>query len=304
VASSKSRQRELARAKYHRQMARKASAERRRRQVLAATGVVLAVALVVVGGLWVGGAFKGNKKPSASDVCLWNPVASGNPDIKDVGQPPTSGVPISGTRPMNITLPEGLITVELDLTHAPCTAASFAYLASKNFFDNTKCHRFLTQGVYVLQCGDPSGKGDGGPGYTYADENVPAPTPPTAVPSATPSGSAAPSTTVVYTKGTVAMANGGPDSNSSQFFIVYKDSVFPANYVIAGKVISGLEVVDKLAAQGTEDNGSGEPSKPKKDIVIQSLTVGEVQTPGPVPTTPVPTTTAPSATPTSTAPKS
>jgi peptidyl-prolyl cis-trans isomerase B (cyclophilin B) len=281
VASSKSRQRELARAKYHRQVARKAAAQRRRRQVWAGVSAGAVVLLVAVGTFWLTGAFERDKKPAAADVCAWTPAnSSGNPDIKDVGTPPTSGIPVSGTRPMNIALPEGNVTVEMDLTRAPCTAASFAYLASKNFFDNTKCHRLLSQGDYVLQCGDPAGKGTGGPSYTFADENLPTPTPP----SAAPSGSAAPdqSNTYVYPKGTVAMANSGPNTNGSQFFIVYRDSPFPANYAIFGQVVAGLDVIEKIAAQGTDDNGQGEKSKPKKDVVIQTLTVGEVQnTPGP-----------------------
>lgn len=302
MPSSKSRQRELARAKYHRQMARKAASERRRRQIQAGIGAGLAVVLIAVGAIWLLGGFD-RKKPTASDTCFWTPKnPADNTNLKDVGTPPTSGMPTAGTRTLNITFPDGLVTAELDLAKAPCTSASMAFLAGKNFFDNTKCHRLLDSGAHVLQCGDPSGTGKGGPTYTFTDENLPVvDTTPTAQPSgaASSSPSASQASQYVYPKGTLAMANSGPDTNGSQFFIVYKDSPFPPSYTIFGRVTAGLDVIEKIAARGTVDNGQGAKDKPKEDVVIQSLTVGEVQTPAPT-TAPPPSAAAtptPSATP-------
>lgn len=286
MASSKSRQRELARAKFHRQMARKAAAERRRRQIWASVAGFLAVLLIAGGAAWAFGAFDKESQPAAASICTWTSRPATNDSVKDVGTPPTTAddIPTSGTRNMNITFAAGLVEVELDLVKAPCTAASFAYLAGKNFFDNTKCHRLLNQGAFVLQCGDPSGTGQGGPAYQFADENLPDPAPvPTPDPSAGPSAPPPP-TNVTYAKGTVAMANSGPGTNGSQFFIVYGDSPFPPNYTRFGTVTRGLDVVEKIAAGGTVDNGQGEKSKPTNDVVIQSLTVTEVQaTPAPPP---------------------
>ena len=299
MPSSRKRQRELARAKYHRQMVRRAAAERRRRQISAAVTVAVAVLLVVGFVSWRAGVFSSKEQPppAAAQDCVWNPKTPDD-NTKDVGTPPTLDIAASGTRTMTITFAAGVVEAELDLSRAPCTAASFAYLASQSFFDNTTCHRLLDSGAYVLQCGDPSGTGSGGPAYTFADENLPTPPDPTASatasPSATPAPSASPSPsapdgTVIYRKGTLAMANSGPNTNGSQFFIVYRDSPFPPNYTIFGRVTKGLEVVEQIASGGHD--GSYEPSpgggKPKNDATIRSLTVSEVQH-TPQPTTPAP----------------
>jgi len=300
VASSKSRQRDLARAKFHRQMARRAAAERRRRQIQAGVGAGLAVVLIVVGAVWLFGGFDREKKPTASDQCLWTPArGAGGAGIKDVGMPPTTGNPSSGTRPMNITFSAGLVTTELDLAQSPCTAASFAYLASKNFFDNTSCHRMTDKSIYVLQCGDPGSppNGSGGPSYQFADEYLPA----APEPSAEPSPSAAPDPnagTVIYPAGTLAMANSGtPGTNGSQFFIVWKDSPFPPSYTIFGRITQGLDNVLKIVAGGHDGSFDPQPGggKPKNEALIQSLTVGEVA--AAAPTVAPPSGTAPSGSP-------
>lgn len=307
MASSKSRQRELARARYHRQLVRKAAAERRRRQIWASVATGVAVLLVVAFAFWQLGVFSSDEEqPAAADVCFWTPKPADGATT-DVGTPPTSGMPTSGTRPMNITFAGGLVETELDLVKAPCAAASFAYLAGRNFFDNTKCHKLLDQqGTYALQCGDPSGTGQGGPAYAFTDEYLPEPDPsadPSAAPSTDPGAdpSASPAEpTVVYPKGTLAMANPAPNANGSQFFIFYQDSRLPPKHTIFGKVTSGLDVIEKIAAAGTVDNGQGEKSMPANDVVIQSLTVGEAQTPAP-PDAPAPTAPPPSVTPSATA---
>src|SRR6478735_8703463 len=122
------------------------------------------------------------------------------------------------------------------------------------YFDNTMCHRLTTEGIYVLQCGDPKGDGTGGPGFTIPDENLP---------------KAGADGTAVYKRGTVAMANAGPGTTGSQFFLVYKDSPLPPNYTVVGEITQGLDVLDHIAAQGTAD-GSGDGA-PKQPVQIQKM---------------------------------
>jgi peptidyl-prolyl cis-trans isomerase B (cyclophilin B) len=278
VPPSKNRQRALARAKMERQIARRAAAARRRRQLQGGIGAGLVVILVAVGLIWTNGGFSHlfsgkKKKNTAASVCAWTPQpASGNTNIKDVGTPPTTGIATTGLATMTITTNLGVIEAQLDASKAPCAVESFVYLAGKQFFNDTKCHRLTTQGIYVLQCGDPSGTGTGGPTYKFPDENLPEA--PTAAPSASP-GAAGPNTNL-YPAGTLAMANSGADTNGSQFFIVYKDgSGLEAKYTIFGTVTKGLDIVQKVAQTGVADQ-NGSPvtdGAPKTDVQIQSLTV-------------------------------
>ncbi|MFY1671779.1 peptidylprolyl isomerase [Plantactinospora sp. WMMB334] len=314
MASSRDRQRKLARAKLDRQMARRAASARRKRQIRAGIGSAVALLLIVLGSFWALGGF--DRDPAddsaAPDTCAWTSQdAQANTNLKDVGTPPTGDVPTEGTRPMTITTNQGApITVELNLSSAPCAAASFTHLAGQSFFDNTTCHELTTEGA--LRCGDPSGTGQGGPTYTFFSENVPdapaaSPTPDpsaSASPGADPSASAGPSASAspsadppagpAYPVGTVAMTGNPPGANGSQFLIFYKDfSPAQPSYPIVGRVTAGLDVVEKIGAMETVDNGSGVKIKPKTDVVIQSLTVGEPEL-LPPPATP----TAPPASPT------
>ena len=145
----------------------------------------------------------------------------------------------------------GTITVTLDGKAAPHTVNSFVFLAGKHYFDNTKCHRLTTSGIFVLQCGDPTGTGTGGPGYQFRDENL--------------SGA-------TYPAGTVAMANAGPGTNGSQFFFVYADTPLPPNYTPFGTVTSGLDILKAIAAKGSTPPGDGAPNQP---VVITSFTVAK-----------------------------
>ncbi|MDQ7907919.1 peptidylprolyl isomerase [Phytohabitans sp. ZYX-F-186] len=271
MASSRTRQRKLARAKYDRQMARKAAQTRRKRRVQAGVGAAVALALIVVGTVWVLGGFDSEPTDTAAaDVCAWTTAdAANNPNLKDVGQPPTKDLPTTGTRPMTITTDQGApITVSLDVASAPCASASFAHLAGNGFYDNTKCTEITADGA--LRCGDPGGTGTGGPTYSFYNENVPS------APEATPSpGTEQPP---IYPKGTVALIGNPPGTNGSQFLIFFKD-FSPADtpaYPIVGRVTSGLDVVENIGKIKTVDNGSGANVKPEKDITIQSLTVGEM----------------------------
>ncbi|MER5336219.1 peptidylprolyl isomerase [Micromonospora sp. NPDC002717] len=272
MASSRDRQRKLARAKLDRQLARRAAAAKRRRQIQAGVGVTVVLALIVVGSAWGLGAFDDDPKENtaAEEVCLWTPQdATANTNLKDVGTPATQGLPTSGVRPMTVTTNQGApVTVELDLAAAPCAAASIAHLASRSFYDNTKCHEITAEGA--VRCGDPSGTGLGGPTYSFYDENVPTPAP-------SPSASPAPGQPATYPKGTVAMIANPPGANASQFLIFFKDfTTADPKYPIIGRVTGGIDVVEKIGAKPTVDNGTGAKVKPKDDdVVVQSLTVGE-----------------------------
>ena len=126
----------------------------------------------------------------------------------------------------------GVITLELDGAKAPQTVASFVNLAKTGYWAPSPCHRVTTSGLYVLQCGDPTGTGQGGPGYTFGIENAPK--------------------NGTYPKGVLAMARTqDPNSNGGQFFITYKETRLPTDgggYTIFGKVTKGLDIVDKIAA--------------------------------------------------------
>jgi peptidyl-prolyl cis-trans isomerase B (cyclophilin B) len=283
VASSKDRERKLARAKIERQKARRAARARAQRQLQARIAAAVVILLVVVGvGLsthWYG---LTSPKPVAATQCVWTPAdTANNKNLKDVGEPATSGLPESGVETMTLNTNQGQITTQLDVTDAPCTAASFSYLAGKHFFDNTKCHRLTTSGIYVLQCGDPSGTGSGGPSYTIEDENIPVTDPQTQPSDAPSDGSTA--QTVTYKAGTVAVANtGSPNSGSSQFFLVYKDSPLPASYAVMGTITGGMDVITKIAKGGVASGGSSSTDGPPKTATtIQTLTVGKVGQPDP-----------------------
>jgi peptidyl-prolyl cis-trans isomerase B (cyclophilin B) len=153
---------------------------------------------------------------------------------------------------MKLTTNQGDITIALD-PQAPITDSSMAYLAGKGYFNGTNCHRLTTQGLFVLQCGDPKGTGKGGPGYQIPDENLPA------------------AVANNYPAGTVAMANSGPNTNGSQFFIVYKDTTLSPDYTVWGKVTSGMDVVDKVAAAGVQGGAMDGP--PALPITIETATV-------------------------------
>jgi peptidyl-prolyl cis-trans isomerase B (cyclophilin B) len=133
---------------------------------------------------------------------------------------------------------QGLIVVRMLTAKAPCTTYSFRFLAQRNYFTGTHCHRLTIQGIFVLQCGDPTGTGSGGPGYRFNDENLAGAT---------------------YPAGTVAMANAGPNTNGSQFFFTWKNTKLAPNYTPFGRVIGGMAVLRKIAAAGDDSqNGPGD----------------------------------------------
>jgi peptidyl-prolyl cis-trans isomerase B (cyclophilin B) len=170
---------------------------------------------------------------------------------KKVNPPTDLNPPHTGTTEADVTLNSGDLTFQLDRAGAPCAVNSFVSLAKQHYFDDTPCHRLTTSAALkVLQCGDPSGTGSGGPGYSFADELTGHET---------------------YTAGTLAMANAGPDTNGSQFFIVYGDSQLPPKYTVLGKVTNGMNVVKAIAAKGVD--GGGSDGAPAEQVTIKKVTV-------------------------------
>jgi peptidyl-prolyl cis-trans isomerase B (cyclophilin B) len=256
----KDRQRALARAKLERQMARRAAAARRRRQVQAGLGAAVAVIVVLAGVVFLVTQLRDDKTGTTKTAAAAAGCAypkSAQPGSKDVGAPTVDEIAKTGTQVVTLETNVGTLTADLDLAAAPCTSHSFAHLAAEKYFDGTSCHRLVTEGIFVLQCGDPTGKGSGGPGYQFANENLPTGKSP------------------AYPAGTLAMANSGPDTNGSQFFIVYKDTELSADYSVFGKVTSGLDAVQKVAAQGVQGGRTDGP--PKQAVTLTAVTAAAPQ---------------------------
>jgi peptidyl-prolyl cis-trans isomerase B (cyclophilin B) len=190
-----------------------------------------------------------------------------DPPARPVSLPPDpKHTPDKGIVKVLVATNQGPMLLSLDRAKAPCTVQSFLHLAKSRFYDFTTCHRLtLYSTLKVLQCGDPSGTGEGGPGYSYKDEL------PTDLPNwpTDPTG-----TSKVYARGTLAMANAGPDTNGSQFFLVFGDSRLRPDYTVFGSVDRlGLATLDRVAAGGiapTPDDPTGVDGAPirKTDILV------------------------------------
>ncbi|HSA52046.1 MAG TPA: peptidylprolyl isomerase [Yinghuangia sp.] len=176
--------------------------------------------------------------------------ASGPPKSMTFPSVPPMTIDKNASYDMTLKTSCGTITVRLDAAKAPNTVNSFAFLAGRDYFDHTPCHRLTTEGIFVLQCGDPTGRGTGGPGYRFDDENLAGAT---------------------YKAGTVAMANSGPDTNGSQFFLVYEDSPLPPDYTPFGTVTAGMDILRAIGDNGVWD-GSGD-GIPKSLVTLDDVTV-------------------------------
>jgi peptidyl-prolyl cis-trans isomerase B (cyclophilin B) len=202
-------------------------------------------------------------KPSANlgANCQYPP--STDKAAKVVNPPHTGKIP---TTPASVSASmvtsAGNIGLLLANNESPCTVNSFASLAGQNYFKDTKCHRLTTSaGLGVVQCGDPKGDGTGGPGYQFANEYPTDQYPPNDPKLQEP---------VVYPRGTLAMANAGPGTNGSQFFLVYKDSQLPPQYTVFGTIqADGLATLDKIAKGGVA--GGGEDGAPATEVTVKSL---------------------------------
>jgi len=177
------------------------------------------------------------------------------PASKDNEKPPTTPS-VSGEVTATVKTSLGDMTFTLDADRTPCTVNSFVSLAEQNYFNGTHCHRLVTLesgGIAVLQCGDPTASGSGGPGYTFDDEVDGSET---------------------YTAGVLAMANRGPNTNGSQFFIVFDNSPLDPAYTVFGHVDdAGIAAVTDLAAQGVDTSSDGMTTTPKEEVDIESVTI-------------------------------
>ncbi|MFI0466002.1 peptidylprolyl isomerase [Saccharopolyspora sp. 5N102] len=266
---SNEQRRQAAKRKLERQLQRRAEQAKRRRMITIGATIVVVIA-VVVGVFYftrTGDDTAQQQPPQAqpeggtSGPCAYAPT--GEPASKQVALPPDpKPTPAEGTKNVTVQTDQGTIPATLDRSKAPCTVQSFEHLVQAGYFDGTDCHRLTTgEGLKVLQCGDPTGTGTGGPGYSIKDEPpanlAPAPSPYN-------SGSA-----VIYPRGTLAMAKSSqPNSGGSQFFMVYQDSYLPPDYTVFGTVgQEGLAVLDKVAAAGVQPvngEGDGSPNLPVK----------------------------------------
>ncbi|MDG4862298.1 peptidylprolyl isomerase [Streptomyces sp. T-3] len=276
MVTNDQRRRQLAREKFARQQQRRESARakaRRRNAVIAAS---VAAVLALSGVALATDAFKGDGKKDADAA----PSASPSAPVKDPCAKPAAGkikelsykkepelsIDKSAKYAMELDTTCGKIGIDLKADAAPHTVNSFNFLVNKGYLDHTKCHRLTTEGIYVLQCGDPKGTGMGGPGYTIPDENLK---------DKTLKGN-------VYPAGTVAMANQynaqekkGRDTGGSQFFLVYQDSQLPPDYTPFGTISeSGMKVLKKIAQVGAAapDPTSGNTA-PNATVVINKATV-------------------------------
>jgi cyclophilin family peptidyl-prolyl cis-trans isomerase len=254
VAGKKERQRKLAKERYQRRLVRQAQRARRTRQWSIGLTVVIVVAGLSVGGVFLAGQSpaKSKPEPSASTThCTY--TASGKAARKVTFPPATTDD--KATYQATISTNRGAILIDLLNSKAPCTVNSFVHLAEQGFYNVTPCPRLSNSGgLYILQCGDPTGTGTGGPGYEFASENL---------------------TGATYPAGTLAMANTGqPDSNGSQFFLVYKNTSLPPSYTPFGKVVSGLNILQNVGNRGYGPplNSAG-GGAPKEKVDIESVTI-------------------------------
>lgn len=283
--------RATAKRKLERQLERRAQQARRRRMLAIVGGSVAAVVVVVAviatviltnhehknkqaaatassststaptnsSGVPALPAFKSSANLGAN--CQYEPAAE--PASKPANPPRQGKVPTDPAQvSVSMVTNQGNVGLLLANNESPCTVNSFVSLAQQKFFDNTKCHRLTASPTSsVLQCGDPSGDGTGGPGYQFANEY--------------PTDQYQPDDPavhepVVYPRGTLAMANAGPNTNGSQFFMVYKDTQLPPEYTVFGKIQQdGLATLDKIAKGGVA--GGGQDGQPNTEVTIKSV---------------------------------
>ncbi len=202
-------------------------------------------------------------QPSANVGANCQYPAAQDKAAKPVKPPRTGKIPTDPAQvSVSMATNQGNIGLMLANNESPCTVNSFASLIGQGYFNNTKCHRLTTSpDLAVLQCGDPKGDGTGGPGYQFANEYPTDQYPP---------NDPKLKESVVYPRGTLAMANAGANTNGSQFFLVYKDSQLPPDYTVFGKIQDdGLATLDKIAKAGV--SGGGDDGPPATEVTIKSM---------------------------------
>jgi peptidyl-prolyl cis-trans isomerase B (cyclophilin B) len=299
LAGSRERERRRARERFEQQRSAHRERQRKNRKragiglaVLCVLGLIAGVTTILVSG---GGTATAAKKPTAKVSATASPSASATASASPaaVTEPaqhcsytsssagsvvksslPTASPDYKAAYTASINTNLGPIKIDLANSKATCTVNSFVHLASDNFWSNTQCHRLsTTDGLYMLQCGDPTAKasqklscssttlGSGGPGYEFASENLP---------TAGSSGS------VTYKAGTVAMANSGGATNGSQFFLVFKNTTLGPDYTPFGTITSGLDILQNVAKAGTSCTFAGAGGGvPKDKVVIDSVSISK-----------------------------
>lgn len=286
---SNEQRRQTAKRKLERQLERRAERDRKRKQMTIGASV-LGVVLVIAAGAVVYGLTRSDDTSDATAAestptqestagemptaraaalpatvdCSYMP--DGQAPAKPVTAPNATAVSAEGVAEVTLATSQGTIGLNLDRAESPCTVNSFVSLAQQGYFDDTPCHRLSTTGLMILQCGDPTGQGTGGPGYGFVNEF------PTDQYNPEDSNLEQP---VTYPRGTIAMANTGePGSNGSQFFLVYDDSPLPPMYTVFGTISDeGLATIEKVAAAGDDGSMSAGGGKPNTPIQIQTATV-------------------------------
>ncbi|MBF6266599.1 peptidylprolyl isomerase [Nocardia farcinica] len=285
---SNEQRRAAAKRKLERQLANRAERARKRKRLTIA-GSVLGVVVVAAAATGVYLLTKGeepdtaaaSETPDASLSAAAPPAATPKPELvnctytdspepaaKPVQKPTkTEGIPTTGgdaTVSVSVETNQGPLGLTLNNAESPCTVNSFVSLATQGFFDGTDCHRMTADATLkVLQCGDPTGTGKGGPGYVFGNEY---PTDQYA------EGDPMAMEAIAYQRGTLAMANAGPGTNGSQFFLVYGDSQLPPQYTIFGTVDeNSMATLDKIAALGQDDSNGPGDGKPTSPVTIQSV---------------------------------
>ena len=267
----------------------KALKSRERKAKIAPLGVVaatLAVLVVIVGGIWFATTYTSDEgedqvaeseeqttEPEVEAVAMPDGPAKAYGDtvkceykkdpqgkLSEAGLPNGKDVTAKGTQKVTLTMNGKKVGLELANDKSPCSTNSFAHLVEKKFYDSTKCHRSVkSDSMTILQCGDPEGSGAGGPGYSFPDE----------FPTNGVEEDKA-ETPVNYKRGTLAMANSGPDTNGSQFFLVTGDTTLPPKYNVFGTIDEdGLKVLDELLEKAPEGDAA-----PTEDINIESAVLG------------------------------
>jgi peptidyl-prolyl cis-trans isomerase B (cyclophilin B) len=272
VAGKKERQRKLAKERHERRLARRAHRDRRTRQWAISVTAVVVVAGIAVGGILLAGRSTGTTAtsaptPSASASPTPSPTPStvaepathctylANPPAARKVTMPSATPDYQATYQATITTNRGPIVIDLLNSKATCTVNSFVHLAEAGFYNSTPCPRLSSsESPYMLQCGDPTGTGSGGPGYEFASENL---------------------TGAIYPAGTLAMAaTGATDGNGSQFFLVYQNSSLSPLYTPFGKIVSGLNILQNVGKRGygppLSSVGGGAP---KESVEIESVTI-------------------------------
>ncbi len=253
MVSGSKRRRELARQRYERQQARRTATWQRKQRRNRIAAIALAGVLVISGAIVVAQrVISDNRTTLAAGRCVY--TASGTP-ASDVGLPEFD--PEVAAQPYTATLKtnRGDITFAALTDNAPCATYSFRYLAENNYYDQSSCPRVVNSpGFSLLQCGTPTGSAADTPGYQFPDENL---------------------TDATYPAGAIAMANTGqPNSNGSQFFIVYQDSEeLTANYTPFGTVTSGLAVAAKVGEAGNDGSNPAGGGNPKLPITITDVVI-------------------------------